>query len=121
MEYTLIVERHPAVALLEDEYGGAIERATLINKLADTMNIKRNTASMQVARLISKGYLVANGRMVQLPKNTKTQKHTNTGGVWCVTSVTKCDTETEETEESEEIERPSDRATERPSEVSDNG
>ena len=74
------VERHPAVALLEDEYGGAIERVTLINKLADTMNIKRNTASMQVARLISKGYLVANGRMVQLPENTKTQKHKNTGG-----------------------------------------
>ena len=62
------------------EYGGAIERVTLINKLADTMNIKRNTASMQVARLISKGYLVANGRMVQLPENTKTQKHKNTGG-----------------------------------------
>ena len=82
------VERHPAVALLEDEYGGAIERVTLINKLADTMNIKRNTASMQVARLISKGYLVANGRMVQLPENTKTQKHKNTrGGGVCY----KCD------------------------------
>ena len=96
MEYTLIVERHPAVALLEDEYGGAIERATLINKLADTMNIKRNTASMQVARLISKGYLVANGRMVQLPKNTKTQKHTNTrGGGGVLFRVIKCDAESE--------------------------
>ena len=29
------VERHPAVALLEDEYGGAIERTTLINKLIE--------------------------------------------------------------------------------------
>ena len=99
------VERHPAVALLEDEYGGAIERVTLINKLADTMNIKRNTASMQVARLISKGYLVANGRMVQLPENTKTQKHKNTktqGVGGCVISVTECDTETEESEEEKE-------------------
>ena len=52
------------------------------------MNIKRNTSSMQVARLISKGYLVANGRMVQLPENTKTQKHKNTrGGGVCY----KCD------------------------------
>ena len=99
------VERHPAVALLEDEYGGAIERATLINKLADTMNIKRNTASMQVARLISKGYLVANGRMVQLPEITKTQKHKNTqtqGVGVCVISVTECDAETEEIEEEKE-------------------
>ena len=99
------VERHPAVALLEDEYGGAIERATLINKLADTMNIKRNTASMQVARLISKGYLIANGRMVQLPENTKTQKHKNTktqGVGVCVISVTECDTESEESVEEKE-------------------
>ena len=67
------------------------------------MNIKRNTSSMQVARLISKGYLVANGRMVQLLENTKTQKHKNTktqGVGGCVISVTECDTE------SEEIERP---------------
>ena len=84
-------ERHPAVALLEDEYGGAIERATLVNKLADTTNIKRNTASMQVARLISRRELVLQGNVVMLPKNTKTHKHTNTGGVGCVTSVTECD------------------------------
>ena len=85
------VERHPAVALLEDTFGGAIERATLVNKLADTMNIKRNTASMQVARLINRRELVLQGNVVMLPKNTKTQKHTNTGGVGCVISVTKCD------------------------------
>ena len=55
------------------------------------MNIKRNTASMQVARLISRRELVLQGNVVMLPKNTKTQKHTNTGGVGCVTSVTECD------------------------------
>ena len=73
------------------------------------MNIKRNTASMQVARLISKGCLVANGRMVQLPEITKTQKHKNTktqGVGGCVISVTECDTESEESEESEEEKEP---------------
>ena len=73
-------ERHPAIALLEDEYGGAIERATLVNKLVETQQLKKSTAAMQVQRLISKGNLVANGRIVQLPEITKSQNHKITGG-----------------------------------------
>jgi hypothetical protein len=83
--------RHPAVALLEDEYGGAIERATLVHKLIETQHLKKSTAAMQVQRLISKGSLVVNGHMVQLPKITKSQNHIITGGGGSVNSVKKCD------------------------------
>ena len=84
-------ERHPAVALLEDEYGGAIERATLVNKLIETQHLKKSTAAMQVQRLISKGSLVSDGRMVQLPEITKSQNHKITGGGGDVINVIKCD------------------------------
>ena len=72
------------------------------------MNIKRNTASMQVARLISKGYLVANGRMVQLPNITKSRNHAITGGGGDVINVIKCDTESVESVEIERPQRPRD-------------
>jgi hypothetical protein len=53
---------------------------------------------MQVQRLISKGSLVADGRMVQLPEITKSQNHIITGGGGDVIDVTKCDkSEPEET------------------------
>jgi hypothetical protein len=73
-------ERHPAVALLEDEYGGAIERTTLINKLIETQGIKCTTAQMQVNRLIKRGVLSTDGKVVRSPKFTNSQIHTFTGG-----------------------------------------
>ncbi len=85
-------ERHPAIALLEDEYGGAIERTTLIRKLTETQHLKQSTAAMQVQRLIGRGSLVANGRMVQLPEITKSQNNKITGGGGDVIDVIKCDT-----------------------------
>ena len=106
------VERHPAVALLEDEYGGAIERATLVRKLVEKQGINTTTAHMQVNRLIKRGVLSIDGKVVRSPKFTNSQIHTFTGGagdVTGVTSVKKCDAESEETEEIE-----------RPSEVADN-
>ena len=84
-------ERHPAVALLEDEYGGAIERATLIHKLIETQHLKQSTAAMQVQRLIGRGSLIANGRMVQLPEITKSQNHKITGGGGSVIKCDRCD------------------------------
>ena len=84
-------DRHPAIALLEDEYGGAIERATLIRKLTERQGIKQHAAAMQVQRLISKGSLVADGRMVQLPEITKSRNHAITGGGGDVIDVTECD------------------------------
>ena len=64
-------DRHPAIALLEDEYGGAIERATLINKLVETQHINKSAAAMQVQRLINKGTFVVDGSIVQLPTITQ--------------------------------------------------
>ena len=84
-------ERHPAIALLEDEYGGAIERITLIRKLTETQHLKQSTAAMQVQRLIGKGSLVVNGRMVQLPEITKSQNNKITGGGGSVIGVIECD------------------------------
>ena len=60
-------ERHPAVVLLEEHYGGAVERATLVNKLIEQRSLKRTTAAMQVNRLIEKGVLELNGNVVLLP------------------------------------------------------
>ena len=93
-------ERHPAIALLEDEYGGAIERATLVNKLIETQGLNKSTAQMQVNRLIKKGALVAEGTMLKVPRVTESQSHRVTGGGGSVTRVTECDkTAPEETSE----------------------
>ena len=87
-------ERHPAVALLEDTFGGAIERATLVNKLIETQGINRTTSAMQVSRLIKRGDLLLDGKIVKSPNVTMSQCHNVTGGGGSVTSVTerdKCD------------------------------
>ena len=85
-------ERHPAVALLEDEYGGAVERVTLVHKLIETQHLNSNTAQMQVNRLIKRGVLILEDKIVKSPKVTKSQNHRVTGGGGDVNSVTKCDT-----------------------------
>ena len=87
-------DRHPAVALLEDTFGGAIERATLINKLIETQGINRTTAAMQVVRLIKRGDLMLDGKIVRSKNVTMSQCHNVTGGggsVTSVTNVTECD------------------------------
>ena len=66
-------DRHPAIALLEDEYGGAIERATLVHKLVDTHGINDKTAYMQVMRLIRRGVLQLDGNVVSLAHKLVTQ------------------------------------------------
>ena len=83
--------RHPAVALLEDTFSGAIERITLVNKLVETQGINKSTAQMQVNRLIKKGALVAEGTMLKVPRVTESQSHRVTGGGDSVTRVTECD------------------------------
>ena len=84
-------DRHPAVALLEDTFGGAIERATLVNKLIETQGLNKSTAQMQVNRLIKKGALIVEGAILKVPRVTKSQSHRVTGGGGSVTSVTECD------------------------------
>ena len=85
-------DRHPAIALLEDEYGGAIERITLINKLVETQHLKRTTAQMQINRLLKSGRLTLRDNIVCLADVTKSQSHNVTGGGGDVIDVTECDT-----------------------------
>ena len=66
-------DRHPAIALLEDEYGGAIERTTLINKLIEAQGLNKSTAYMQVMRLIRRGELQLDGNVVSLAHKLVTQ------------------------------------------------
>ena len=81
-------ERHPIVALVEDAYGGAIERATLVNKLMETQGLNRSTAGMQVIRLIKRGLLIADDTLVRSPAVTPSRCHAVTGVCGDVTSVT---------------------------------
>ena len=96
-------DRHPAIALLEDEYGGAIERITLINKLVETQHLKRTTAQMQINRLLKSGSLTLRGNTVCLADVTKSQSHNVTGGGGDVIDVTKCDKEIKEVKEVKEF------------------
>ena len=66
------------VQLLNTEYAGSIERTTLVNKVAEMLNMSKNTARMRISRLIDKGLLFINGNMVSSNweaehKNTKTR------------------------------------------------
>lgn len=59
-------ERNAVVAVLEDAYGGSIERITLVNKLVDTLGIEKHTAQMRVRRLIAKGVLVERDGLINV-------------------------------------------------------
>ena len=68
--------RHPAVAILEDTFGGAVERSTLVNKLTEVRKLTRTTAAMQVNRLVDKGLLIAEDNIVRSPGSvTMSQCH----------------------------------------------
>ncbi len=60
-------ERNEIVAMVEDMYGGAIERATLVNKLVEIRDMKRTTAQMKISRLVDKGSLIAENNIVRVP------------------------------------------------------
>ena len=61
------------VKLLDEEFGGAVERTTLRNKLMTECNISSNTARMRIMRLIEKGVLTADGNLVR--SNTNLDMH----------------------------------------------
>ncbi len=86
------------VQLLNTEYAGSIERTTLVNKVAEMLNMSKNTARMRISRLIDKGILFINGNMVSSNweaehKNTKTR----TNGL-CDDVRDVCDVRGEETQ-----------------------
>ena len=84
--------RNDVVALLEDAYGGSIERATLINKLMEVKGLKKTTAHMRLKRLMDRGILSESNGIVSVvnspnvvnssgvaPQFTDSQIHVFTG------------------------------------------
>ena len=69
------------------EYDLAEERAMLVHKLIETQGVNTTTAHMQVNRLIKRGVLSIDGKVVRSPKFTNSQIHTFTGGGGDVNSV----------------------------------
>ena len=58
--------RNDIVAMLEDMYGGSIERTTLINKLMELKNLKKTTAHMRLKRLLDRGILSESNGIVSV-------------------------------------------------------
>ena len=58
--------RNDVVALLEDMYGGSIERTTLINKLMEVKGLKKTTAHMRLKRLMDRGILSESNGIVSV-------------------------------------------------------
>ena len=90
--------RNEVVAIVEDLYGGTIERSTLVARLMDSLGLAKTTAHMRIKRLIDKGLLVADGdRVVSASATTKREQvtpvthshiHMGVGGVNSVNDVT---------------------------------
>ena len=90
--------RNEVVAIVEDLYGGTIERSTLVARLMDSLGLARTTAHMRIKRLIDRGLLFADGdRVVSASATTKREQvtpvthshiHMGVGGVNDVTAVT---------------------------------
>ncbi|MBO7285578.1 MAG: AAA family ATPase [Alistipes sp.] len=90
--------RNEVVAMVEDMFGGAIERTTLANKLIEAKGLKRSTAQMQIKRAIDRGQLKAKGNLIVSPQyvapqaetgcHTVTQSQVSQGSTPTVTDVT---------------------------------
>ena len=78
------------VKLLNEEFGGVVERTTLRNKIMSLYNISSNTARMRISRLIDRGILVADNDLVRSETYSNahncTTAHTH-GGVQSVQPV----------------------------------
>ena len=66
-------ERNQVLRVLEEAFGGSIERITLVNKLVDSLGIEKHTAQMRVKRLIDRGMLRLHDGVVSLASNGVTE------------------------------------------------
>ena len=62
--------RNDIVAILEDMYGGSIERTTLINKLMELKSLKKTTAYMRLKRLVDRGILSESNGIVSVANSS---------------------------------------------------
>ena len=56
------------VAILQSEYGGAVERTTLRNKIMEVLSLNRTTALMRIKRLCLCGKLMEDGNLIRCPE-----------------------------------------------------
>ena len=56
--------RNEVVAIVEDIYGGVIERSTLVTKLMERLKFSKSAAHMRIKRLIDRGLLYLDGDRV---------------------------------------------------------
>ena len=54
------------VAVLRDHFGGSVERAVLSHKLEEVLGLNRTTASMRIYKLIRKGLVNVDGKVISL-------------------------------------------------------
>ena len=66
-------ERNQVLRVLEEAFGGSIERITLVNKLVDALGVEKHTAQMRVKRLIDRGMLRLHDGVVSLVSNGVTE------------------------------------------------
>lgn len=57
------------VALLNETYGGCVERVTLSNKIQESMGMTRHTALMRIRRLVTRGVLHDNDGLISSSAN----------------------------------------------------
>lgn len=58
------------VALLNETYGGCVERVTLSNKIQESMGMTRHTALMRIRRLVTRGVLYDNDGLISSSAST---------------------------------------------------
>ena len=69
--------RNDIVAMLEDMYGGSIERTTLINKLMELKSLKKTTAYMRLKRLVDRGILSESNGIVSVANSSNVANSPN--------------------------------------------
>jgi hypothetical protein len=87
------------IQLLNSEYGGCIERQTLITKASTTLSIGSDAVRMRINRLVNKGTLIADGKQIRMamatplptnegnPKSEQMNERTGVRGVQNVQNV----------------------------------
>ena len=78
------------VDILDTEYGGVVERATLSKKVVEVLGVNIAVAKMRIKRLLDKGTLIFDGNLVRTTSNkvTSQQSVPHVTPVTPVTSVT---------------------------------
>ena len=70
--------RHEVVALLEDMYGGTIERTTLINKVMELRHVGQRAAQKIVRSCVDRGLLCFDGNVVRVAGSAPSEQNEQT-------------------------------------------